>query len=405
MGYYDDHAPERNRRRKPRWIGPTILGVILGIFIVFLALPSLIRGNLMPYDVTIGDEEDAQVERESGTTSGDGQTVNVDVTTQITEVVSDVQNTVVGVVNISQRQSGFFEQSSGTQQQTGSGVIYKLDGDTAYVVTNNHVIEGADEIELSLMDGTRVEAELLGGDQFTDLAVLSANAANIEKAIEIGDSSQVKVGEPAIAIGNPLGLQFAGSVTKGIISGKQRAIPQDFNGDGLADWQAEVMQTDAAINPGNSGGALVNIEGQLIGINSMKIAQSSVEGIGLAIPINQAMPIIEDIEQDGEVTRPYMGVSAYSLSEVPSTYWDTELNLPAEVETGVIVESVQPTTPADQAGLERYDVIVEMDGEQINDIIDLRKHLYNQKAVGDEMTVSFYRNGELQETTMTLSTQ
>ncbi len=359
----------------------------------------------MPYDVTIGDEEDAQVERESGTTSGDGQTVNVDVTTQITEVVSDVQNTVVGVVNISQRQSGFFEQSSGTQQQTGSGVIYKLDGDTAYVVTNNHVIEGADEIELSLMDGTRVEAELLGGDQFTDLAVLSANAANIEKAIEIGDSSQVKVGEPAIAIGNPLGLQFAGSVTKGIISGKQRAIPQDFNGDGLADWQAEVMQTDAAINPGNSGGALVNIEGQLIGINSMKIAQSSVEGIGLAIPINQAMPIIEDIEQDGEVTRPYMGVSAYSLSEVPSTYWDTELNLPAEVETGVIVESVQPTTPADQAGLERYDVIVEMDGEQINDIIDLRKHLYNQKAVGDEMTVSFYRNGELQETTMTLSTQ
>src|SRR5699024_3899502 len=191
----------------------------------------------------------------------------------------------------------------------------------AYYVTNHHVIEGADTVGLVLFDDSHISVDLVGSDLFSDLAVLKMDGKQVEKVIEMGSSDDVKVGEPAIAIGNPLGLMFSGSVTQGVISGKQRTIPQDFNQDGRADWQAEVIQTDAAINPGNSGGALINIEGQLIGINSMKINQAAVEGIGFAIPIDTAGPIIDELEKTGEVKRAYLGVEIYSLDEVPQTEW------------------------------------------------------------------------------------
>ena len=184
---------------------------------------------------------------------------------------------------------------------TGSGVIYKKAGNKAYVVTNQHVVEGATHLEVTLTDGTKIPAKLLGGDIWTDLAVLEIDTNHVKKIAEFGNSDVLKMGEPVMAIGNPLGTTFSGSVTQGIISGINRTIPVDINQDGIMDWQAEVLQTDAAINPGNSGGALINIAGQLIGINSMKIAQSAVEGIGLSIPINYAKPIISDLEQFGVV--------------------------------------------------------------------------------------------------------
>src|SRR5690625_4163571 len=166
---------------------------------------------------------------------------------------------------------------------------------------------------------------------------------------------------------------FAGSVTQGIISGKQRTIPLDFNNDGRPDWQAEVIQTDAAINPGNSGGALINIEGQLIGINSMKINQTVAQGIGFAIPIDIAKPIIEHLEKTGKVTRPFMGVEIYSLDEVPKAEWKNTLKLPDSVEGGVYIWSIEPLSPADQGGLKRLDVITEFNGEPIINILELRK--------------------------------
>src|SRR5699024_2971669 len=223
--------------------------------------------------------------------------------------------------------------------------------------TNHHVVEGADEIEVVLYNDEHVEAKLLGSDLFSDLAVLRMDAKSADKVIEMGSSDKVKVGEPAIAIGNPLGHMFAGSVTQGIISGTQRTIPMDFNQDGRADWQAEVIQTDAAINPGNSGGALINMEGSLIGINSMKINQAAGEGIGFSIPIDTARPIIDELEKEGKVTRAYLGVEIYSLDEVPQREWGQTLNLPKEVEGGVYVWSVEPMSPADQSGLKRLDVI------------------------------------------------
>src|SRR5690625_2343528 len=190
---------------------------------------------------------------------------------------------------------------------------------------------------------------------------------------------------------------FLGSVTQGIISGKQRTVPLDFNQDGRPDWNAEVIQTDAAINPGNSGGALINLEGQLIGINSMKINQTIAEGLGFAIPVDFARPVIQELEETGSVTRPYLGVEIYSLDEVPKVEWRNTLHLPEEVEGGVYVWSVERLSPADQAGLQRLDVITEMDGQEILDMIDLRKILYQEKDVGDTVSITFYRDGEQQQ--------
>src|SRR5690625_1084792 len=203
-------------------------------------------------------------------------------------------------------------QQSENEAGTGSGVIYKTDDEYAYIITNHHVIERADLIEVVLSDETTVEADLSGSDIFTDLAVLRIDGSNIDKDIERGSSDNLKVGEPAIAIVNQLGHMFSGSVTQGVISGTQRTILLNINKDGRADWQAEVIQTYAANNPGNSGGALINMDGPLIGINSMKINQSSVEGIGFAIPIDTAWPIIQELEETGEVTRPYIGIELRS---------------------------------------------------------------------------------------------
>ncbi len=247
---------------------------------------------------------------------------------------------------------------------------------------------------MSLSDGTKVPARLLGSDVWTDLAVLEIDAKHVTNVAEFGNSDVVKVGEPVIAVGNPLGLQFAGSVTQGIISGVNRTIPIDIDQDGIPDWHAEVLQTDAAINPGNSGGALVNIEGQVIGINSMKIAQEAVEGIGLSIPINYAKPIIADLEKFGQVRRPYMGVELRSLSDIPAYHWQQTLHLPANVKEGVAILQVVPGSPAAQAGLREFDVIVALDDENISDVIALRKHLYNRKQIGDTMKVTFYRDGK-----------
>lgn len=256
---------------------------------------------------------------------------------------------------------------------------------------------------VTLTDGTELDAEVLGTDVWTDLAVLKTASSGIEAVAEFGDSSVLKAGEPVIAIGNPLGLQFSGSVTTGVISGTERSIPIDINNDGTEDWQAEVLQTDAAINPGNSGGALINSAGQLIGINSMKIARDSVEGIGLAIPINSAIPIIEDLEAKGEVERPTLGVSIMDLQSVPVQIQQNELNLPAEVKEGVIVSSVAEGSGAETAGLQRADVIVGMGEDDITSVLELRQYLYTKAEVGDTITIKYYRESELMEAQVVLA--
>lgn len=390
MGYYDQDYENYNAKRQKGnrggWFLAGFVGAILGGLLMFFALPAL--SNFVPYNMDLGDTE---TESQGGTENQSGITknVSVNVNSAITDIVDDVSDAVVGVVNL--QEAGFWNETG--EAGTGSGVIYKKDGENAFVVTNHHVIEGASQVEISLSDGTRVPAEILGSDVLTDLAVLRVNSEKIKKIAEFGDSDAVKPGEPVIAIGNPLGLQFSGSVTQGIISGTERAIPIDENGDGQVDWNAEVLQTDAAINPGNSGGALINLDGKVIGINSMKIAEAAVEGIGLSIPANHAIPIIEDLEKYSEVRRPFMGIGMRSLNEVSSYHKEQTLRLPEDITEGVIVMSVVPVSPATQAGLQEFDVITEFAGEKVKDIIELRKVLYDQD-VGDTVEVKYYRNGE-----------
>ncbi|MFC0417094.1 S1C family serine protease [Cytobacillus solani] len=405
MGYYDQDYQNRSNKQKGNKGGyflASLVGVILGAILVIIAIPKLADYNVLPYSI----EPDNQLEEEAANNESANvptQNVSLNVVTDVTKAVDKAGDAVVSITNI--QAAGFWSREAGEDgvpAGTGSGVIYKKQGKSAFIVTNHHVVEGAQQLEVSLADGTKIPAKLVGSDIWTDLAVLEVDSKDIKTVAEFGDSGALKTGEPVIAIGNPLGT-FEGSVTQGIISGLERTVPVDIDQNGTADWQAEVLQTDAAINPGNSGGALINISGQVIGINSMKIAESAVEGIGLAIPINYARPIIEDLEKFGEVRRPYMGIQLASVSEIPGYYQQEALKLPRDVKVGVAITSVEPNSPAAQAGLKEMDVIVEMDGEAIGDVIQLRKHLYNQKKVGDQMKVKFYRAGKLQEATIKLS--
>ena len=394
MGYYDeqDYNSRKTRIKESRkgyfWSG--FIGAIIGALLFSIIYPWVTSEN-----------GQGTSNSESGSITKVEQGISLDVDTAVTGAYDIAADAVVGITNI--QEASIFSTSG--EAGTGSGVVYKKDNGKAYIVTNHHVIEGASTIEVTLADGTKQNAELLGSDVWTDLAVLEIEATDISTIAEFGDSDSLKPGEPIMAIGNPLGLQFSGSVTKGIISGLERTIEIDINEDGIVDWNAEVIQTDAAINPGNSGGALVNVLGQVVGINSMKIAEQSVEGIGLAIPINSVIPIIEDIEQYGEVKRPYLGVSLIPVAQITQFHRESTLQLPADVTEGVAIMEVEPSSSADQAGLKKYDVIVKMDGEDIADLASFRTHLYEEKEIGDKLEVTVYRDGKLQTITMTLQSQ
>lgn len=318
------------------------------------------------------------------------------------DIVGAVSKTKEAVVSVTNLQSSF----RGADQETGagSGVIYKKDGNKAYVVTNYHVVEGASSLSVTLSDGTALEAKVLGEDPTYDLAVLSIDAAKVTQVAKIGDSDTLRAGETVLAIGNPLGI-FANSVTRGVISAQERTVPVDTNKDGQQDFNTEVIQTDAAINPGNSGGALINTSGQLIGINSMKIAEASVEGVGFAIPINEALPIMRDLEQNGEVVRPQLGIQIRDVQEFPSGYREDRLKLPSDVTKGIVVVGLTNNSGAEKAGMKANDVIVEIDGTKINSFADLKSVLYRDAKVGQTVKVTFYRNGDKQSLDVKLSAQ
>ncbi|WHY56774.1 S1C family serine protease [Peribacillus simplex] len=399
MGYYDQNDENQNKRKKgyTGYFLAGLGGVIIGALLI---LPG--SGLLNNDDNEITTEK--STENEPAEQSQ--QNLTLDVTSAVTNAVDKASDAVVGITNI--QETNFWGQGSNAEDSsaeagTGSGVVYKKDGGKAYIVTNNHVIEGANELEVTLSDGTKLPAELQGSDPWTDLAVIVVNGDKIKTIAEFGKSSKLKPGEPVIAIGNPLGLQFSGSITQGIISGLERTIEVDINEDGQVDWNAEVIQTDAAINPGNSGGALVNMSGQVIGINSMKIAENAVEGIGLSIPIDSVIPIINDIEEFGEVKRAYLGVNLASVEEISQYHQQNTLKLPRKVTSGVAITGVQSNSPASKAGLKEFDVIVGMDNEKIHDVVELRKYLYNEKKIGDKVKIIYYRDGKKETAEVKLS--
>ena len=325
-----------------------------------------------------------------------------------TQAVNKVKDAVVSVITYSaNRQNSVFgndETDTDTDSQQvaseGSGVIYKKNGKDAYLVTNTHVIKGASKVDIRLADGTKVPGEIVGSDTFSDIAVVKISSEKVTTVAEFGDSSKLNVGETAIAIGSPLGSEYANTVTQGIISSLNRNVSLKSQ-DGQA-ISTKAIQTDTAINPGNSGGPLINIQGQVIGITSSKIASNggtSVEGLGFAIPSNDAQNIIKQLESDGKVTRPALGIQMVNLANIGANDL-RKLNIPSSVTSGVVVKSVQSNMPA-SGHLEKYDVITKVDDKDISSSTDLQSALYNH-SIGDTIKITYYRNGKEETTTVKL---
>ena len=286
----------------------------------------------------------------------------------------------------------------------GSGVIYKIDGDTAYLVTNNHVVENADSLKVKLADGTTEDGELVGRDAVSDLAVVKISSKNVKSAIKFADSDATKVGSIAIAIGSPLGSKFSNSVTQGIISGQSRIVPMDLDKDGQADIETTLIQTSAAINPGNSGGALLNKDGDLVGINSSKFSNVDVEGMGFAIPSKEVQRVIAQLEKDGKVTRPFIGISQNDLANITSRSKTEILKLKSDQTDGVVVTDTVKGSPAETAGLKKYDVITKIGDKEIKNILELRRELYAYN-VGDKVELTVLREGKETKVQVTLGAQ
>lgn len=402
MGFYDD-LTHVERKKRSGSIGRTVLtsvtSAVIGGMVVLLMLPTLSNSGYINM-VEPGTSNDIS----NPAANLFATPVSVKVETSTVNAVKKVENAVVGVINIGRARSNWFRNTQDIEQGEGSGVIFEKKGGKAHIITNYHVIDQAQKLEVALPTGEKVEAKVLGADPYADLAVLEIDGSKVTTVAELGDSSTLQVGEPAIAIGNPLGMKFSRTVTQGIISSLERSMPMDFNEDGQDDWELDVLQTDAAINPGNSGGALVNIQGQVIGINTLKISKAGVEGLGFALPINDVKVIVSELMEKGKLERAYLGVQPFDLTNVPRVHWKETLNLPDEVKAGVVVQGeVGKFSPAGQVGLRQYDVIVKMDNKDIANGAQLRKFLTLNKKPGDTVVITYYRDGFKKTATVKLA--
>lgn len=318
------------------------------------------------------------------------QKASVDIATDVTQLVEKSENKVV---TITARLRG---QSVGV----GSGAIYQVKDKTVYIITNNHVVADGDEAVVTFANGKEIKAEVVGKDELTDLALLKCEVDFTAEAFVMGDSSLVKKGEYVIAMGSPLGIEYQGSVSGGLISGVDRHMEMDIDQNGVADWDVNVLQTDAAINPGNSGGPLINMAGELIGINSMKISDESVEGFGFALPINEVLPIITQLEKIGKVVRPILGISVQPLAQL-SVFDRHYLGIDTNRDSGLLIVKVATRSPADKAGIREGDILVKFDGKEVTDFKQFRQILYSKK-IGDKVTLTYERKGKSIEKTVTL---
>lgn len=292
---------------------------------------------------------------------------------------------------------------NGEAYSSGTGFVFKTEDKTAYLLTNNHVIENADDVYVTFTDGTIVEAKVVGSDVYSDVAVLSVDKDYIISVAEIGSSEDARLGDTVFAIGAPLDSAYSWSVTRGIVSGKDRLVQVELtSGNTKTPMIVNTIQTDAAINNGNSGGPLANSNGEVIGITSIKLASSTIEGMGFAIPIETAIEYAEELISGHEVERPYLGV--YML-DVTSAYYYREyydIIREANVTSGVIVTDFEDNSPAAAAGLEIGDIITKVDGHDISSSAYLRYYLYKHK-VGEEMNLTIIRNGRERDISVMLT--
>ncbi|WP_265605925.1 S1C family serine protease [Bacillus velezensis] len=389
-------AVKKEKKRRAAWLSP-VLGGIIGGGLVLGIVPNL--PSEQHKTEAVSDTKQVQ--------SSNFTSTPLKNTSSVADMVEDLEPAIVGVSNYQASQSSQFGldggSSSETESGTGSGVIFKKDGEKAYIITNNHVVEGANKLSVTLYNGKTETAKLVGKDAISDLAVLEISSSNVKKAASFGDSSKLRIADKVIAIGNPLGQQFSGTVTQGVISGLNRTVDADTSQGTV---EMNVIQTDAAINPGNSGGPLINSSGQVIGINSMKVSENGVESLGFAIPSNDVEPIVDQLLAKGKVERPFLGVQMIDMSQVPETYQENTLGLFGDqLSKGVYVKEVQSGSPAAKAGIKSNDVIVQLNGKDVGSSADIRQILYNQLKIGDKTTVQVLRNGSKKTLNVTLTKQ
>ncbi|PEQ92996.1 S1C family serine protease [Neobacillus drentensis] len=387
---------KNKKKRSAKGFASTLAAGVIG---------SVLTLAILPYTNYINDHF-PKVENQEASSSQQGRQVTAVVaqptaasSNSIADTVEKVSKAIVGIVNYQQQQNNFYgdpNSSQSVESGSGSGVIFQKNNGKAYIVTNNHVVEGATKLEVSLFDGEKATAEVVGTDALTDLAVLKIDAKYVTATADFGDSSTLRPGDQVYAIGNPLGLDLSRTVTQGIVSATNRSIAITTS---AGNWDTNVIQTDAAINPGNSGGALINPQGQVIGINSLKISESGVEGLGFAIPSNDLIPIVNQLIKSGKIDRPYLGVGLSDLDQVPQMYWQ---NLPNTTK-GVMLTTIEPNSAAASAGLQVKDIIISMNGKEITSSSELRKYLYTKVNKGDEIKFGVYRNGKQMTVNVKLS--
>lgn len=416
-----DEQPRR-RRSGARTVGLIGIGVAIGAVVATLMLSGMARAGWVALGPSTRSDAPSSVPPLSTTTQPvkDGGVVRVDVRTAITDAANRAMPAVVGVINLQQASSGKGfslpgpwgeilpfpfgggggEPSSGNGlQQVGAGTGFVFDRN-GYIATNEHVVEGAQKVVIVLPSGEQIGAEVVGSDQPSDLAVLKIPANKVKTVTQWGDSDAVKAGEPAIAIGNPLGLQFQGSVTAGVVSAPKREMATDQ----ASGYTVEMIQTDAAINFGNSGGPLINAAGNVIGINSQKITEASqgpTEGLGFAITSDFARPLLQQLVQNGKVVRPFLGVSAAPVPLVLqdpryADHWQY-----IKVREGAFVVDVLPNSPAAAAGIKPNDVIVAIGGQTIDMNHSLQAVLW-QHQVNEKVALRVNRQGKNLALTVTL---
>jgi len=388
-----ENKDDRTSSKRKFWGSKAFTAVISGIVSSILTLafvlytPFFQEKGIVGLDEHTKDQENAISTQEVTTVSSESS---------IVEMVETASKGIVGIVKYGNEANPFHVEGEG-QSGVGSGVIFKKEGKDAYIVTNNHVIENADRIEVSLESGEHTTAKLVGADALTDLAVLKIDGSLVETTLEFGDSDLLKAGEEVVAIGNPLGLEFSRTVTRGIVSAIDRTVNVNTS---AGQWELNVIQTDAAINPGNSGGALLNNDGKVIGVNSLKISTYGVEGLGFAIPSNDVVPVVEQLMEHGKIERPFIGISMADLERVPRMYVQ---EIPEKVTEGVIVTDVTANSAAEKAGIQPKDVIVEINGNEIKNGKELRKLLYTKLEISDVISVKLYREDEMKTVQMTLT--
>ncbi|WP_367120898.1 S1C family serine protease [Staphylococcus capitis] len=313
-----------------------------------------------------------------------------------TTTMKNANNSVKSVVTVQNNVSNnttIPKSKSGSDNEIGSGVVYKKVGDSIYILTNAHVAGDKDKQKVTYNNNKSVEGKVVGKDKWSDIAVIKAKLSDESmKPITLGDSNNLVLGESILVVGNPLGVDFKGSVSKGIISGLDRHVPVDIDKDNSYDVLMKAFQVDAPVNPGNSGGAVVDKDGRLIGIISLKIDMENVEGMAFAIPINDVRKIAQQLEDNGKVQYPNTGIKIKNVADISSEERE-EANLPSSVNNGVLVNDVKENSLGEKSGLKKDDVIVELDGKTVEDNLRYRQIIFSHRDDLKTLTAKIFRNG------------